>query len=154
MTVMTLLSEFRPYDSIVCTSDAGREVVNKLWTHFASVLGKRLGRKLQFPVRLPLIPLGVDASFYRPSDKRESRERLGLPQERTILLCLGRLSISTKMDLFPILMAFSRIATEHEGRLLLTLAGDDTEDNTAPLLREFAHELVLGRHPDYCGRYD
>ena len=44
---------------------------------------------LRTDLRLDLIPLGVDADLYRPRNKRDVRSLLGLPQEKTLLLCFG-----------------------------------------------------------------
>lgn len=41
--------------------------------------------------KIKVIPLGIDRTLFKPMDQREMRERLGLPQDRKIILFIGAL---------------------------------------------------------------
>jgi teichuronic acid biosynthesis glycosyltransferase TuaC len=44
------------------------------------------------PERVRVVPNGVDPSVFRPADRRAARRRLGLSEDRTILLAVGSLT--------------------------------------------------------------
>lgn len=135
-----LLSETYPCDSIVCTSIAARNAFLNLLEKTALDLREEYHVELAYHGRLDVIPLGVDTQVFRPRDKPKARRALDLPEDRCIILCVGRLSISDKMDLFPLLHVF-RECLQSRGRrdLLLVIAGTDRGGNLSSLEAEIRH---------------
>jgi glycosyltransferase involved in cell wall biosynthesis len=113
----------RPFDSIVCTSLSQKKAMEELLKLISEGLD-RIGAKAEYRGRLDLIPLGVDTSLYKPRDKLDSRSQAELPQEKLLILWIGRFSAYDKADLFPLLLVFKRLVERHKD-LILVLAGDD-----------------------------
>lgn len=84
-----LLTPTLPCDSVVCTSHAARRAFQNTLDQVRAGLEASGMTGLRTDLRLDLIPLGVDADLYRPRNKRDVRSLLGLPQEKTLLLCFG-----------------------------------------------------------------
>ncbi len=72
-------------------------------------------------VKVDVIPYGVDTEFFRPMDKTDCREQLGIPRDSFIFGYLGRLA---KLDL-PLAYNTLRMVKEATGRedLILVIAG-------------------------------
>lgn len=138
-----LLGETRPFDILACTSTAGRIAVEKLLEHLLGCLSPKCGSLSMPEFRTPVIPLGVDEEIYAPGDRSEARRALNLDSERVTFLCLGRFSLETKMDLFPLLLAFRDAFAEYPNKPVLIIAGDDTEYKLAPAIRAYAEQLGL-----------
>lgn len=73
-----LTGDAAPYDALVCTSSAARDVVE----HTLDVRGERLrerfgGIRLERP-QLPIIPLGIDTKAYAPDADARAAARAGL----------------------------------------------------------------------------
>ena len=141
-----LRAPFGPGDAVVCTSEAGRLVMEK---HREEALSReRAEGQLAAggsPLRLPVIPLGVDDACFRVPGKLDSRRALGLPEDAVMALYLGRLSAQTKADLAPLLATFCQVLRRAPtaGRLLLVIAGGQ-ELGTLAALEASAQELGLG----------
>ena len=113
----------RPFDSIICTSSSQKKALQEL-LEFISERLTMLGIEARYEGRLDLIPLGVDTSLYRPRDKSDARTQIELPQDKLIILWVGRFSAYDKADLFPLLIVFKKVAEKHPDTVLV-LAGDD-----------------------------
>jgi glycosyltransferase involved in cell wall biosynthesis len=124
-------------DGIIATSEAGRLAVESFFENLragydlAHIKGPSIRR----------VPLGLDPGCLAqplPSqaDKAALRQHLGLPQDRALILVLGRVSHSSKMDLLPLIRTMSRLFTE-EPRLRreavsLVVAGWAEENDPFP----------------------
>lgn len=54
------------------------------------LLREALSKRYGFPPeRIDVVPNGADLSLFRPGDRDEARRRLGLPLDRTIVLCVA-----------------------------------------------------------------
>jgi len=119
-----LLAHARPYDSIICTSPAAREVIRERLGQMSEGLGKDTGARLGYPGRYDVIPFGVDTEVFRPRDKADARRQVGLPPDSTLILWLGRFGIGDKADLLPLIRAFAELRQPTENpHLRLVLAG-------------------------------
>ncbi len=99
-----------PCDSIICTSLAGKKVMEKAIELNTQTLSKRFNCPFpKFSTRLDPIPLGVEAPTPTGLSKKEVRETLELPTEDPLILCNGRVSILTKMDHGPLLLALREL---------------------------------------------
>jgi len=117
-------------DSVVCTSPSGRQVFqNYVETVHAQDAG------LTFSARLDLIPLGVGDACFHPGDRAAARAQLGLTPSAVLLLYIGRISISSKADLAPLLYTFHRLvsAAKDSDPVYLVLAGGADLENTQNL---------------------
>ncbi|GIH09229.1 glycosyl transferase [Rhizocola hellebori] len=134
-----LLKALRSHDALVCTSHAGRAAVQRLTSTASAGSPPEM-----LSCRLPVIPLGTDATTYQPGEKTPARTRLGLAQDAVVILYLGRFSAHYKADLFPLVLAFRRLPPRQRAIATLVLAGDDVPHQIAPRLEKFAAELGVG----------
>lgn len=95
-------------------------------------------------------PNFVDADLFRPGDRAAARERLGLPQDRYIVLCVAALNRSRKRVDW---LAYE-FARANLGNALLVLAGAEEPETPAlldeiePLLRDRLRVLKNVPHSD------
>ena len=81
--------------------------------------------------RFVSIPNPIDTTLFRPIDRREARQRLGLPEEkRLILFAAAKLSDTRKGAAF-LLEACRLLAAEMEGELEIILMGSDATELSA-----------------------
>ena len=151
-----LIAPTQPWDALVCTSAAGKEGVERILAQHADWLARRGGGRLRCPVRLPVIPLGVDCDSYAlgtdhgargagPGNGRELRGRFGIAADDVVVLFVGRLSFHGKAHPTPMYMAVARAAERVEGRTThLLLAGQFPNRATEREFREAAAR--------FCGR--
>jgi len=134
----------RPYDGIICSSPSGREVLRSCFTSLVSSTQHRIQPPLQYPMKLPVIPLGVDCASLEGGDRVRGRAVVGIPIDKTVLLYVGRFSAHDKMDLFPMFQAFARVRAE-TGRddLSLLLAGSRQGTPYVDMLRMWAVALGI-----------
>ena len=81
--------------------------------------------------RFVSIPNPIDTTLFRPIDRREARQRLGLPEEkRLILFAAAKLSDTRKGAMF-LLEACHLLAAEMEGEMEIILMGSDATELSA-----------------------
>jgi glycosyltransferase involved in cell wall biosynthesis len=123
---------FAPYDALVCTSRAVTAMVRAVTADYADFLRDRLGvtlaRGSARPIgpRLETIPLGVDPDRYHPASAAErsrARQGLGVAEDETAILYVGRLSHHAKAQPFPMFKSVSEAARSSGRRVHLILAG-------------------------------
>jgi D-inositol-3-phosphate glycosyltransferase len=127
-------------DSILCSTRAGKEVLEKLfgllsageWSISCSSEPRRPS--------LPVIPLGIDCQVYKQFDRHKVRSDLGLAADATVVLYLGRISPISKCDLLPLFHVFARIFQIH-AEIQLFVAGDDTQHEMTEFLESAAQVL-------------
>jgi glycosyltransferase involved in cell wall biosynthesis len=114
-----LLSQPHPYDTVVCTSTASKEVVARLLEHVSTSFNEQYGTQLSYQGRLDVIPLGVDTERFKPREKGALRAQFDLPEEAFILLWVGRLSAIDKADLIPLVHLFADLVRDNTDRELM-----------------------------------
>lgn len=80
--------------------------------------------------------LGVDVKTFRPGpgDAEETRERLGIPRDRCLLLYIGRLA--PEKNTRTLFAAFDQLHRESPGRFQLLAVGDGTQRPLLEALRD------------------
>jgi D-inositol-3-phosphate glycosyltransferase len=128
--VPLLLAGSRPCDAVVCHSQASRHAfVNLLEICAEGVARSTGGRPPRFEGQLPIIPNGVDTELWQPRDRGRIRQEFALPGDAFVMLWLGRLSLATKADLLPLLLACAELRRRNPGReMFLVFVGTDTEN--------------------------
>jgi D-inositol-3-phosphate glycosyltransferase len=136
-----------PSDAIICSSAAGRAAVTACFASTSAALAQ-LGAKAAAPAcALPVIPLGVDVDRMRGGDRRRTRQRLGLRQDATVVLGIGRFTEYDKMDVFPLLQAFRAVVDripDVTARPYLVLAGARQGTKTPEMIQLWAKLLGIG----------
>lgn len=121
-----LLGHTRPYDAVLCSSEAARQLLQKMLGHVQETFNRSYGAHAKFRARFEQIPLGIDTERFRPRAKRPIRRRLHLHPDSFTLLYLGRLSQDDKAVLLPLVLLFRRLLRRHpRQRLKLVFAGSD-----------------------------
>jgi len=142
------------WDAVICSSNAGKSVVETVLNSREEALADRSGGDVAClrasRPQLPVIPLPLpDSAMVVPEfDKRQARKALGLPEEASVVLWLGRLSIYTKLDPWPTYAILDRVARRLNHSLVLLECGpDDTPSQEAELtaLRECCSHLSFRR---------
>ncbi len=145
----------RSFDAILCASLSGERVMRASFESLVDATRDRITPPLSFPMRLPVIPLGVDCDALGTGDRVRGRSMLDLAVDRVVILYVGRLSAHEKMDLFPLLHAFARARTAPGGeRLALVLAGSRHGNPYADMLGMFAQALDVREHVTVVSDFD
>lgn len=135
-----LMLPFKPYDAIICTSEAVRSAVNAVLARCKGMLSGVLGESQQNKpmIRLEKVPLGIDTDYFCPKDRVDARELFLIPKDAFVILWFGRFSDLFKADLYPLLQVFRRLIDKNNGRKLqLILAGcSDSASYETVLMRE------------------
>ena len=136
-----LVSEpVQPWDALICSSTAGRSVVEAVLSSREEALAERSGgdsaRLRASRPQLPVIPLPLpDSAMAVPElDKRRARKALGLPETASVVLWLGRLSVYTKLDPWPTYAILERVARRLNHPLVLLECGPDDKPSQEPAL--------------------
>ncbi|OIN98279.1 MAG: hypothetical protein AUJ49_13620 [Desulfovibrionaceae bacterium CG1_02_65_16] len=128
-------------DCIIATSEAGRRATEAFFDQLRAGYGLA---HIKGP-SIRLVPLGIDPEKAEsPPPGREEkaalRAELDLPQDRALILVLGRLSHASKMDLLPLIRAMSGLFAPPKGEaaplppsaVSLVLAGWADEGDAFP----------------------
>jgi starch synthase len=121
----------QPWDALICSSTAGRAVVQGILEDRERQLLERCGgggRQLaSHRPQLPVIPLPLPVRQMLGSlpVRQQAREALGVPADAHVVLWLGRLSALTKADPYPMYAVLQRVALQLERPLLLIECGPD-----------------------------
>jgi hypothetical protein len=122
----------QPWDALICTSSAGRAVVEAVLNNREAELQERLGTSQPLPrPQLPLIPLPIPVEAMQQAlpEHAAARQALGIPVNAHVCLWLGRLSMLTKLDPWPSYQLLQRLAADLQQPLWLIECGpDDTPE--------------------------
>lgn len=152
------LAPLRPWDAVICTSNAVLQSVNQLLDQQRQYLQWKLGAtRLELP-QLPVIPLGVHVQDYAFSDaqKHAARQQLGLGPNDVAVLFVGRLSFHAKAHPHPMLVALQNAAQQSAHKVHLIQAGWFANAAIEAAFKEAArvlapdaqHHYLDGRDPE------
>jgi glycosyltransferase involved in cell wall biosynthesis len=140
------LAGLQPYDGIVCTSRTAQRFVEESRALVERELLDAFGIRLAIPVATTVIPLGVDDVLFSEIDKQQARVFFEIPQDRTVVLQVARLSTRSKCDLAPVLELLGRMnRSTGLGRSLFIFAGGGVPE-TVDLASKVIADLGLAGH--------
>jgi D-inositol-3-phosphate glycosyltransferase len=128
MISMASVAPTQPWDAVICTSPSVRDAVQAMFERWGAHLAERTGGRPPAPVKLPILPLGVDgpalaALADRPDARARRRAALGLAEADILALWVGRLSFFEKAFPQPMFRALQRAAKETGAKITFALAG-------------------------------
>lgn len=131
-----LHAPLEPWDALVCTSTASRDVITRLLGAQAEWLGARFGVREPRMPQLPVIPLGVDCDTYvfTADDRDRARQTLGIGVDDVVVLYLGRLSLRAKAHPFAMYRALALASAGR--RVVLIECGRFAHDRAAAAFAE------------------
>jgi glycosyltransferase involved in cell wall biosynthesis len=131
-----------PFDSIICSSTAGKRVLENVFESVRSK-GTSHGLSADFHGTLETIPLGIESPPDTLPSPQQCRSRLDIPIDSTVILSLGRFSPAVKMDYYPLLCMFKELCDSSPGaEYVLILAGNGSAGAIA-LIRKMTQELQI-----------
>jgi glycosyltransferase involved in cell wall biosynthesis len=147
-------------DAIFCSSQAGREAVERSFAAAAAALAGWKGAggapgdapaeaSGRLTCELPVVPLGVDVAALQGGEREATRDRLRIPRDALVVLALGRFTEYDKMDLFPLLEVFARVRARRpagQRPLHLLLAGARQGTKTPEMLALWAKAFGVADH--------
>lgn len=128
-------SPLQPYDTIICSSKAGKQALSNIFHSISTETGK------SFKGNFHIIPLGVNNNT--PLNKTECRKLQNVPDNRIRLLTIGRISPITKYDPYPLISSFSDIIRDYpELDIELVIAGGANSSELTILKSIIAEEKM------------
>ena len=97
-------------------------------------------RKLYRPVYL--IPNGADLNVFKPLNKKEARQRLGLSQESLLIGYIGVLSTYGYYNILPVLIAIRKIRRELGADIKFVAAGPILNGGIKRIIDYFRDEFI------------
>lgn len=98
--------------------------------------------------KIAMVPGGVDLNRFRPMDKINARQRLGLPSHGYLLLSIGRLTPQKGQE--RIIKALACIAGDIRPHLLV-VGGDGNDDPEVRRLNTIAAQAGIQAWVHFCG---
>ena len=117
---------YEPHDALICTSAAVEGMVRQVTQSYADYLRERHGGTPRSPVRLEIIPLGVDTERFRPAtpdERRVQREVLCIGDDEVVVLFVGRFAHHAKAHPFPMFRGVDIAAKATGRRVRLLMSG-------------------------------
>jgi len=107
---------FRPWDALICTSQAAKTLVVNLQSSVKEYLRENTGASMFSDLQLPVIPLGVNAQEFVRSEEQQSqaKQELGIQKGSIVFLFAGRLSFHAKSNPAPMYQALQAISKSHD----------------------------------------
>ena len=140
-----ILAPVKSCDTVLCSSNSQMQVMKRLLSSASASLSNALAIALPYRGQLDRLAQGMEMDSPCQLTKAEARQSLNQRPDQLIILCLGRLSASDKMDLHPLLLALNDVVEERGiVDFLLVVAGTaDAGDPYIQSLIKRAYELNL-----------
>jgi D-inositol-3-phosphate glycosyltransferase len=147
-TFLDLCSPLFPYDTLLCSSSAGKRAFANRLSSLLLQPGICEALKGRSVMQLCQIPLAIHTQAFDceiTGEEHRIRHALGIPSDSLVILYVGRFHYFRKCDLRPLIVAFGRL--QHiVPKAVLILAGDDVAFGMADSLRAFGARFVDPRH--------
>jgi starch synthase len=156
-----LLAPTQPGDTIICPSKAIKDAVQRLWNIQTEYFEARFNGKLNCPVELPVIPLGIHTDKFlkitAPENRVAQRKALGIADDEVVILYVGRLSYATKAHPLPLFQAAESAAKRVSKKVRLVLYGffkpesmeEDFKSMAADYCKSVKVDFVLNNDPRF-----
>ena len=137
----------RPWDALICTSQAARSVVEGFLER-QEIWLRRHNEACRFErPQLPVIPLGIHTKAWNPPVSkvaacRQARAELGLRQDAEIVLIAGRLDLLTKFQPAPLFRALGELQQHQHPHLELIIYGEAPNPAMLKRWQEGAQQLA------------
>ena len=151
-SIQKAMSEFssapiRPWDALICTSRAGKKVVEGFLERQEEYLRWRHGATRFERPQLPIIPLGINPDIWSTNDapelrKKRCRLQLNLPDDAQLVLIAGRLDFLTKFQPGPLLRALEDLKVNGQQNLELVIYGEAVGDSQLEEWKRGAKQLA------------
>lgn len=132
-------------DAVICPSRAAASAIRAFWDHYSEYLGARFGAKFNCAVDLPVIPLGIDVENLKaraaPDKRAAQRKALGLGENDTMLLWVGRLSHAIKAHPLAMFRAAERAAELTGANVHLVMQGYFVPSGAAAQFGKLARDV-------------
>ncbi len=156
-----MMAPLQPWDALICTSQAVKATVTRIFDNWGGYLKQRTGGKFKPKFMLPVIPLGIDCDAFDLGGKAEAerkkiRRGLGIGEDDIAVLFMGRLSFHAKAHPTPLYLSLEEAAKRTGKRLHLIQAGwfanKEIENEFRNGVRAYCPSVngifVDGREPD------
>ncbi len=125
---MASVAPTHPWDAIVCTSPSVQAALTEMLDEWGDHLAERTGGRAPPRPQLPVVPLGVDAGRFaaladRPGARAGQRTAMGLNEDETLILWVGRLSYYEKAFPQPMFKAVQAAAEQTGAKVRFVMAG-------------------------------
>ncbi|WP_257263165.1 glycosyltransferase [Endozoicomonas sp. ONNA2] len=140
-----LLSPLKSCDAILCSSEAQKKVMMRLLSAASSRISDHIGVAIPYKGSVLKLPLGIEPDECYAGAKEEARGLLGIEQTSFVILTLGRIAPSDKMDLQPVLLVMNDLVEQYGHRNIKWIvagAGDAGSPTVQSLLKQ-AYALNL-----------
>ena len=120
-----IVAPTRPWDAIICTSEAVKQHCNKVISAQLDYLKYELGlTKISLP-RFPVIPLGVNVNDFgsKPGSKSKTRKKYKISSDEIVVLYLGRLSFHAKGHPFQLYKSLGFVSKKADAKICLVECG-------------------------------
>lgn len=124
---LQLFANFRPYDSLICTSHSIKKVVSNYLEILSEKLYEKYNVTIKYNGQLNVIPLGVNTNKFKPIDKQYCRSQLLIREDAFVILYYGRISAVSKADILPLLTVIKRLVLKNNTNILLYICGYDEQ---------------------------
>jgi D-inositol-3-phosphate glycosyltransferase len=141
---LLIAGDMQNYDALICSSHAGKTVVENALGKISEQLEQLSRVKLKFAPRLPVVPLGVWSKQFHSTNREEARRLCGFRENEILFLYVGRFAELDKADFAPLILSFCLTVAPRCPGARLVLAGDDTVFSLTPGLRNLIAELPHG----------
>jgi len=137
----------RPWDALICSSQAARQVVEGFFDRQEAWLRRRNEACRFERPQLPVIPLGIHPEGWAPPVSkaaacREARARLGIRPEAQVVLLAGRLDLLTKFQPAPLIQSLAELQQTQHPDLELLVYGEAPTAEMLDLWKEAARHLA------------
>lgn len=138
-----MIAPVQPWDALIVTSNPARAAITTLLDSWGDYLSSRFGAPAVNPVRLPVIPLGVDCDRFADSSANQElgarlRQTHGIGVDDVVILFFGRLSFHAKAHPLAMFQACERAQARCGRRLHLMLTGAASNPHIEQEFREGA----------------
>jgi glycosyltransferase involved in cell wall biosynthesis len=132
-------------DALICPSHAVKSAIRSFFDHYDAFISERYNTRYACPVHLPVIPLGIDvdkiAAKATPEKRKDQREKLGIAQDETVLLWVGRLSAAIKAHPLAMFRAAEMAARKTGAKVHLVMVGYFVPTEAEPGFRKLAASI-------------